>query len=194
MYLEDTLKEHVKFIRTAKILQANEKGLINGGDDADSAIRNIIKGLDSINNGLTQTRPTGVDIIQDHSRLTTYNKKHSGDFGKTYDIGIEAIDSILGGIQSDDVVLVFARTSHGKSVTMVKIAHNMWKEGLKVLYYSGEMDADQVAYRFDALDSHVSSHSLLSGRDLFKKNVNTGNITPINVGIVTGKQIGRAHV
>jgi replicative DNA helicase len=49
---------------------------------------------------------------------------------------------------------------------MTYYAHALHQQGLKVLFYSGEMEANQVGYRYDSIDSQFSNRSLLFGRPL----------------------------
>jgi replicative DNA helicase len=158
-YLADKLREFVvytQFSRDAKAFQKNlEEGsmenalpkLVHSAQEALKVFANV-KGM--------------TDITQDTSRVDEYRRKLSSD-EPNVSFGIQTLDEEFGGLLPDDLVLVFARLAHGKSFMMTYFAHALHKQGLKILYYSGEMSADQVGYRYDSVEAHYSDKALLFG-------------------------------
>lgn len=66
---------------------------------------------------------------------------------KSYDVGFPTLNRCLGGIQPGDLMTVAARTSFGKTALMTKMALNLAKAGIKVLYFCGEMAEIQIVQR-----------------------------------------------
>jgi len=64
---------------------------------------------------------------------------------------------------------ICARTGIGKSWMLVYFAMNAAKAGLRVGYYSGEMESDLVGYRFDTLFANIANGSLIRGNPSIKE-------------------------
>lgn len=65
--------------------------------------------------------------------------------------GFPTIDENMGGWQRGDFVTLAAWTGQGKSWLAMKMAQHAWTEGYRVLYFSLEMSALQIGYRFDTI-------------------------------------------
>lgn len=65
--------------------------------------------------------------------------------------GITKLDEMYGGAQRGDFWVIAAWTGNLKSWLALYIAMNAWKQGYRVLYFSLEMSAEQIGYRFDTL-------------------------------------------
>jgi replicative DNA helicase len=75
--------------------------------------------------------------------------------------GFSDLDSLLGGLQRSDLIIVAARPSLGKSALALNIAlHNAQHLGATVAIFSLEMSADQVALRLLATEAGVDGHRL----------------------------------
>lgn len=169
LYLEEQLIHHVKYNRTAQIISGVKDNLVsNNPDEFNAAIRELVGGLDEVGTSLG-SRNLGTDITTDISRLELYEKRLSGDIEPPVQFGIETLDEALKGILPDDVISVFARSSHGKSYIMNIFAELLWVQGLNVLMYSGEMETTQVAYRFDTIKSGLSNNALMFGKQIYNR-------------------------
>ena len=62
-----------------------------------------------------------------------------------------------------------ARKNQGKSWLLLEFLMNAWKQGKRVGLYSGEMSAEQIGYRFDALYKHFSNLSLMRANEKEKE-------------------------
>lgn len=162
-YLLDKMRQHVAFNRFKEEF-AEISPIIKDGD-LENALPRLKASAESVLQMFNKSG-IGTDITQDISRIEEYEQRLSGNGDKTYSLGIKALDDSFGGLLNDDIVLVFARLGHGKSYMMTYLAHALHLQGLSVLFYSGEMSATQVGYRYDSIDSHFSNKALLFGKAL----------------------------
>lgn len=170
LYLEEQLIHHVKYNRTARIIDGVKNHLVsNNPDDFNYAIKELVGGLDEVGTSLG-SRQLGTDITKDTSRLELYEKRLRGEIPAPVQFGIPTLDEALKGLLPDDVVTVFARSSHGKSYITNIFAKLLWEQGLSVLMYSGEMETTQVAYRVDTIISGLSNNALMFGNQIYNRN------------------------
>lgn len=79
--------------------------------------------------------------------------------------GFEEIDKEINGFQKgEELVVIFARTNMGKSWVSEKIATYQAEIGYKPGYFSPEMSARNLGYRFDTLHGHLSNNAMRLGR------------------------------
>ena len=62
-------------------------------------------------------------------------------------LGVKALNDVIGGVESGDLLTVGARTGRGKTALMVKLALEAARQKWKVCYFSGEMSASQLLRR-----------------------------------------------
>lgn len=84
--------------------------------------------------------------------------------------GLKDLDSHLGGLHKSDLLILAGRPSMGKTALATNIAFNAAKafiknqeEGAKVLFFSLEMSADQLALRILGQEANVSSDRIRRG-------------------------------
>ncbi|MDP6792555.1 MAG: replicative DNA helicase, partial [Anaerolineales bacterium] len=78
--------------------------------------------------------------------------------------GFRDLDTLLGGMQKSDLIIVAGRPGKGKSAFMVSVALNaarMHKQ--RVALFSLEMSNEQVMQRMVAQETHIDSHQLRLG-------------------------------
>lgn len=79
--------------------------------------------------------------------------------------GFPDLDFNLGqGFQTKDLVIVGARPSVGKTSFSLSLAHNMAKKGAKVLYFTLEMDDEEVMDRLLAFQLNAAVQSVVRGK------------------------------
>ncbi|MGH2960748.1 MAG: replicative DNA helicase, partial [Solirubrobacterales bacterium] len=79
--------------------------------------------------------------------------------------GFRDIDSLTGGFQSGNLVMIAARPSMGKSALVTNIAENIAvKHGKPVALFSLEMSETELAHRFIARRARLSSDRLRRGK------------------------------
>lgn len=62
--------------------------------------------------------------------------------------GLDAIDSYIGGFEPGELITIAGRPGHGKSALAGTIAVNLARKGRKILIFSMEMGAGELAGRF----------------------------------------------
>ena len=80
--------------------------------------------------------------------------------------GLREIDQ-LGGLPADGVVVIGAKSSHGKTTLATNVAISALKSGKKIAFYSMEMSIEKVTGRIVAMECGVSSNALLRQRLLY---------------------------
>lgn len=130
-----------------------------------------------------------IEIMQIATQQATINKQHKcidliGDVKERYDgyiervnnpnksfvsTGLKELDDILGGWDLlNESATICARTGIGKSWMLIYFAAHAAKEGLRVGYYSGEMETDLVGYRLDTFLGGIANGSLTHGNENIK--------------------------
>lgn len=160
-YLIDKIREEKLYSSTAKLLNESAKMLVV---DSNDAVDHLLTNLETIN-------PTymsdGVDIIKNaDKRLKEHQRRKS--MGNKWFIpsGFPELDRSIGGWQQgEEFVLIFARTSVGKSQILVKTMTTAWQLGKNVGYISPEMGDDSIGFRFDTMNKNFSNRDLSRGKD-----------------------------
>lgn len=130
-----------------------------------------------------------IEIMQIATQQATINKQHKcidliGDVKERYNgyiervnnpnksfvsTGLKELDDILGGWDLlNESATICARTGIGKSWMLIYFAAHAAKEGLRVGYYSGEMETDLVGYRLDTFLGGIANGSLTHGNENIK--------------------------
>lgn len=79
--------------------------------------------------------------------------------------GFKAIDTILGGLQKSDLIIIGGRPGMGKSGLALSIARNAAVMcGARVAMFSLEMSAEQQIQRLLSMESGIDSHRLRLGQ------------------------------
>jgi replicative DNA helicase len=79
--------------------------------------------------------------------------------------GFRALDSITGGFQPDNLIVIAARPAMGKSALVTNIAESVaLKHKLPVAFFSLEMSETELAHRFIACRARISSDKLRKGK------------------------------
>ena len=91
--------------------------------------------------------PTSIDDLTDKSRQPIPS-------------GFQELDTLLGGLQRSDMIVLAARPSIGKSTVGLNMAQSAAKAGMTVGIFSLEMGREQVALRLLSAQAQVNSHRL----------------------------------
>jgi replicative DNA helicase len=78
--------------------------------------------------------------------------------------GFKDLDSITGGFQPGNLVVIAARPSMGKSALVTNIAENAVLDGHAVVLFSLEMSESELAQRFVASQAKIPGDDLRKGR------------------------------
>ena len=175
-YLVDALHEEYLF---SLIPPLTEKLQTLAERDSREAVKFLLDSVQKLST--VATLSVGYDVARRaQERLQSYQKRAEleGLLGITS--GYKEIDQALHGwLDLGDLIIVGARTNEGKSWIMEAFAKNAWlglieptKEIMprkRILYYSGEMASELMAFRFDTLYAHFSNRALLSGDPAMSK-------------------------
>lgn len=135
---------------------------------------------------LKQSQTECIDLISNASlRYDSYIERVENPNKAFVTTGIKELDDILGGWDlKNETAAICARTGFGKSWWLIYFAMAAARAGLRVGYYSGEMEIDLVGYRLDAFLGNISNGALTHGnsdvKDQYKNYIDSLN------SIVTG--------
>lgn len=164
LYIEDALQSHISYNKLHSVIEVNQPKLSGAGSpkDFDEAVTDIAEVIKT-EQDRKKPRNTGTDITKNRDRIEEYAKKLRGEGEEIYKLGIPSLDEAIGGIYPDDLFVIYARPSVGKSYVSTYFASQLHKQGLNILFFSGEMEESQVGYRFDSMRAHVSNKALMEG-------------------------------
>lgn len=145
--LETALATLRKSVTSEQALTALDevKGVIGALDTEESAVKAV---------NIDDLLP---EIIQ---RLD--DKMSGRSEGRTILTGIDELDSITGGFDLTDLVLLAARPSMGKTEMVLDIIDKVTEPGAGVLFFSMEMGAIQIAERHVSAAGGISASRLKS--------------------------------
>jgi replicative DNA helicase len=150
------------------LIQSANIGNEADGYDAVSAIRKATEIAQNILQGST--------AIYDAKRASEAFLAHLQDCLDSGDsagasTGIDAIDSHTGGMRPNELWVVGAKTSGGKSVLMLQIASNMLSEGKRVAIFSLELGVEEVMARTISSLTRVSMSEIMNPRQITKSSL-----------------------
>lgn len=159
-YLLDRFIDDLIYRKEIEI--ANEWGQKLRDSDAHNSLEFLVSKVEEVRR-IEYKKTQGVNIINDKERLELYEKMTENEEIMGIKTGIKDLDNIIHSIQPTDLTVLAARTNQGKSFLSLKLATNIWEQGHSVLYYSGELNATPMGYRFDTLLSNFSNTGLTTG-------------------------------
>lgn len=106
------------------------------------------------------------EIISNVTERVEHSKNIASSKGDFFiPTGFEEIDNDTNGLQrGNELVVIFARINNGKSWVSEKIAKFIAEIGYNVGYFSPEMSARDLGYRFDTLHGNLSNNQVRLGR------------------------------
>ena len=175
-YLEDKLYEEY-VLNTA--IEAINKSSDKFGKDAIKTKDELVRALNGIKK---PTRTYGIDIIKnakDRYDLMVDKQAHIEEY--VLSTGLDELDMILnGGIKTkEEFLVIYARTNNAKTWIAEKIAVSIWDKGKRnVGFFSPEMGADKIGYRFDTLFKNFDNHGIMGdskdfNSEPYRKYINT---------------------
>lgn len=107
----------------------------------------------------TAEEPTAIfDVI--NSALTYIdNRGESGGL----ETGFAGFDKLTGGLEPGQLIVVAARPSVGKTLFACNVADNVTAAGKSALFFTMEMDKNEIGMRIIAARSQVSVHAMRAG-------------------------------
>ena len=132
------------------------RGPVSSGtlDGASQAMDELMRRLSAIRKPKSEVMPVRLGDVLDDYNETLEKRLKNGDESDTLKTGIEELDKITGGMNSEDLVIIAARPGMGKTELALKIAEGVASrkmpgtESLRgVLIFSMEMSNLQIAER-----------------------------------------------
>ena len=92
---------------------------------------------------------------------SVFNKIEQGS-SPAYPTGLNDLDAVIGGLIKQDLIVVAARASMGKTWLACHLANHIATEQQKpVVFFSAEMSSEQLTKRFLSIHSGIDSHRLV---------------------------------
>jgi replicative DNA helicase len=104
-----------------------------------------------------QAEPIGECLIDAFSQLES--EETSG-----LDTGLLDLDGLTGGLIRQDLIVIAARASMGKTWLACHLANYLASKGMPVVFFSAEMSKPQLAKRFLAMHSRIDSQRLIQNK------------------------------
>ncbi len=111
-------------------------------DHAQVSLMNVVQGF--VRKGLIPIKSSVTSVIEDMAQNMAKNERNEMTGVTT---GIQDIDSLTGGWQSGDLIILAARPAMGKTGLALTMARSAAKQNQKVLFCSLEMTHQQLTYR-----------------------------------------------
>jgi replicative DNA helicase len=123
---------------------------------------------DYIEQTLTSLQMSQADGYIDSKRLAVImaeylEKMAKGEKDDGHSTGYHDLDAILGGLRPQELVILGARPSIGKTAFALNVAWNLARKGIKVGFFSSEMSALQLGKRLIAVCSGTNIRQAKSG-------------------------------
>lgn len=129
--------------------------ILNGTiDTSGQAMDELVKRLSSIRKPKSEITPVRLGDVLDDYAETLENRLRNGEESDTLKTGIDDLDKITGGMNSEDLVIIAARPGMGKTELSLKVAEGVASRKMPgtdflrgVLIFSMEMSNLQIAER-----------------------------------------------
>ena len=156
-YLVDKLREYKQYLL---LVETFNKVSTMGEADTVLAWRYIEAQCDKVAGLLGND---SINIIADAAKRAEQVKEFAKQ--KRIPTGFAEIDKAMyGGLSTvEELLLIIARSGHGKSWVCTKIMESAQKNGFNVAYYSPEMQAAYLATRFDTWRGHFENSVVPAG-------------------------------
>lgn len=167
-YLITGIRENYMFNQLANLFNSSAKIIQENALNGYQLLKNKIFELENV-------KPiSSNDIIKNaEERLQSFNDRLNSENNNVINIGLKEMDDkLFGWNMGEELVTIMARTNQGKSWLLLEFLMNAWKQGKRVGLYSGEMSAEQIGYRFDALYKHFSNLNLMRASEEEKEKYN----------------------
>ena len=161
-YIEEKLFEEFVYKRTREIM-SDKKDLFKS--DAVRAKNEMIAELQNMHPPRSSYGTNIVANAQErYEKLISTLASPNAD---KFSTGLPELDMKLGGgmHRGEEVIVVFARTNNAKTWIAEKFAVSVWAEGNNVGFFSPEMTATSIGYRFDTLFKNFNNKGI-QGSDI----------------------------
>lgn len=158
-YLVDTIREEYLYQQSIPVLQRMSDLL---KVDSNAAAEYMASQLNVLQPNYDLG---GVDIVaQANARYEQFQERRNNPHKWCFETGFPELDDLIDGIQrEEEVFVIYARTNMCKSWVLEKICAHIWGTGFNVGYFSPEMSANSIGFRFDTLTQHYANRALVTG-------------------------------
>lgn len=143
--------------------------MVNAFDDMKQGEKSALEVAEQLRRdfeGIGQSRKPAVPTFADRlvaSFELLSNRTDKKTESCLMQLGYPSVDTILGGFDKGDLVILAARPSIGKTMFSLNIAYNLLANQKRVAYISKEMSCDRVTTRLISRHTQVNSKNILSG-------------------------------
>lgn len=161
-YIKEKLFEEFVYKRTREIMADKKELFKTDAVRARNEMVNELLGLQAPKSNY------GVNIVANaqerYEKLISTLASPNAD---KFSTGLPELDMKLGGgmHRGEEVIVVFARTNNAKTWIAEKFAVSVWAEGHNVGFFSPEMTATSIGYRFDTLLKNFNNKGI-QGSDI----------------------------
>jgi replicative DNA helicase len=160
-YHSGRLMERLRRIRLSRLAES----LVESVADASKTTGAITEELEAT---LTALQTAQTESYIDSRRLGLMLSTHleqcaRGETSDGHRTGYHDLDQLLGGLRPQELVILGARPSIGKTALALNMAWNLAKKGIKVGFFSSEMSSLQLGKRLLAVCSGVGIRQARSG-------------------------------
>lgn len=165
---------------TCKRLEAR---CCNAAEDVDDIISDGTSAFDSVMQSVPNESISSMEkVMADFS--TAVNNNTNGITEHGYRVGFEILDK-SGGLHPNDLDIIAAESSQGKTALAMTLALNAAERGTRVVVYSMEMTSLQLGARFVAMKTDIVNSSLLykpqSPENLYKIDQAVGRLSGLPI-------------
>lgn len=147
------------------------KGLLAATDAITSGDVNLatkllektaIESQDLLNRNQIKVGDLGADAKERYQEYLFI--KENPDYHKRIPTGFKGLDDNIGGVGAGELNIMLGRPGHGKSMFLLNIAYNAWKDYEKnVFFFSYEMPIKQVEKRLDSRHAMLDYNKIKTG-------------------------------
>ena len=149
-----------KYQRRQLIATANEIEAL--GYDNSSELEIILNSSEEKIFNLTTNKQSKFKPLPIGECLASVFEKIEQGSSPAYPTGLEDLDALIGGLIKQDLIIIAARASMGKTWLACYFANHIATEQQKpVVFFSAEMSNEQLTKRFLSMHTGIDSHRLM---------------------------------
>lgn len=140
------------------------KNLENVGvTENQQIISNLENDIFKISASTTQTKIwTSDELATDFNEYIKYNEETYGE-EKGIKVGFPTLDRMTDGFQSEDLIIIGARPSIGKTAFAISMMQNLLKKNIPFGFISAEMSQNQIMTRMISQKTSLDSSTIRNG-------------------------------
>ena len=140
------------------------KNLENVGvTENQQIISNLENDIFKISASTTQTKIwTSEELAADFNEYIKYNEETYGE-EKGIKVGFPTLDRMTDGFQSEDLIIIGARPSIGKTAFAISMMQNLLKKNIPFGFVSAEMSQNQIMIRMISQRTKLDSSTIRNG-------------------------------